>query len=64
MERILKVKDKFRTNELSLRPGGYIVIVEYKDGQIREYDKIKYPNLYILYTKNNPLVSNAYVKTE
>jgi hypothetical protein len=41
------VKDEYRTNPLSLIPGGYTVMVEYKDGTILFYDKIKNPNAYI-----------------
>jgi len=41
------VKDEYRTNHLSLIPGGYTVMVEYKDGTILFYDKIKNPNAYI-----------------
>lgn len=58
----MKVADQFRTNELSFRPGGYNVIVVYKDGKIREYDKVKYPKRYIDKILKNPQVMEAYVK--
>ena len=34
-----KVEPNFRTNELSLTPGGVTVEVIYKDGRIYEYSK-------------------------
>lgn len=42
-----KVDDKYRTNPMSLRPGGGVVQVYYEDGSSRIYDKIKYPRRYI-----------------
>lgn len=41
------VSDEFRTNHLSLKPGGSTVEVIYKNGTVRIYDKIKYPKAYI-----------------
>ena len=43
----MRVGDKFRTNPLSLKPGGSIVSVVFSDGETREYDKIKYPRKYV-----------------
>ena len=42
-----KVRQKFRTSDLSYMPGGCTVIVEMKNGQVLEYDNIKYPTRYI-----------------
>lgn len=42
-----KVQDKFRTNPLSLQPGGSTVTVHYSEGNSRIYDKIKSPKGYI-----------------
>jgi len=42
-----KVGDTYRTNHLSLRPGGYSVFVKDWRGIILEYDKIKNPQAYI-----------------
>jgi hypothetical protein len=43
----LRVGDKFRTNSLSLEPGGYEVTVAYQNGQRLVYDKVKKPGYYI-----------------
>jgi len=43
----LKVEDKYRTNELSLKPGGYEVTVIHSTGKVFVYDKIKKPGYYI-----------------
>lgn len=59
----MKVKDKYRTNELSLRPGGCTVVVEFVDGRILEYDKIKNPSAYIAAMVKKPEIKNAYVKS-
>ena len=40
------VSDSYRTNHLSLKPGGYKIEVIYSD-HFRVYDKIKYPRAYI-----------------
>lgn len=40
------VSDTYRTNILSLKPGGYKIEVIYAD-HFRVYDKIKYPEGYI-----------------
>lgn len=44
---VLWVGDKYRTNPLSRRPGGSDVVVEYHNGYVLGYDKIKYPPVYI-----------------
>ena len=43
----LRVADNFRTNELSLQPGGYEVTVVYQNGKRFVYDKVKKPGMYI-----------------
>ena len=58
-----KVADRFRKNELSVKPGGYIVEVEYHDGRRFEYDKVKYPNAYIKKLLLNPKVKLAKIKS-
>lgn len=45
--KVLWVKDEYRTNYLSLIPGGTDVVIEYKSEKVLGYDKIKEPNLYI-----------------
>ena len=59
-----KVGDKYRTNELSLRPGGYTVIVEEKDGRRYSYDKIKYPYAYISKVLLGENVKKAWVQED
>ena len=43
----LRVSDDYRTNELSLQPGGYEVSVVYENGKRLIYDKVKRPGSYI-----------------
>jgi hypothetical protein len=47
MASTLVVHEKFRTNELSLRPGGYTVTVVYSNGNKRVYNNVKNPKAYI-----------------
>lgn len=47
IEKILWVDEEFRTNPLSKTLGGCDVIIEYKDGKILGYDKIKFPSIYV-----------------
>lgn len=44
---IIWVQDKFRTNQLSLIPGGTTVVVEYHNREVLGYDKIIRPSDYI-----------------
>lgn len=44
---VLWVDDFFRTNNLSFLPGGYCIIIEYSNGSILGYDKIKFKEPYI-----------------
>lgn len=41
------VGDEYRTNHLSLKPGGSTVKVIYNNQPFRQYDKIKYPKAYV-----------------
>jgi hypothetical protein len=43
----LHIADQYRTNPLSLRPGGYEVRVIYNSGKTYVYDKIKDPSRYV-----------------
>jgi hypothetical protein len=43
----LKVTDNYRTNELSLKPGGHEVTVIHQGGKSFVYDKVKRPGMYI-----------------
>lgn len=58
----MKVADNYRTNSLSLKPGGCTIVVEYNNGHIFEYDKIKNPDAYIRKIKKNRNVVNAWIK--
>lgn len=43
----MKVGDEFRTNPLSHQPGGRTVRVTFKNGSVRDYDKVKHPTAFI-----------------
>jgi hypothetical protein len=43
----IKVADEYRTNDLSLVPGGKTVSVTYSNGKTLVYDKVKSPAKYI-----------------
>ena len=43
----MRVADEFRTNPLSLKPGGSIVTVVFSDGRMLDYDKVKSPKKYV-----------------
>jgi hypothetical protein len=45
----LKVKDQYRTNPLSLTPGGSQVKIVHENGRSFIYDKVKNPINYIAY---------------
>jgi hypothetical protein len=47
MSKTLLVGDDFRTNPLSLKPGGYDITVIYETGKSFTYDKIKNPANYV-----------------
>jgi hypothetical protein len=47
VSRTVKVSDQFRTNNLSLTPGGSEVSITLNNGQTLVYDKIKSPKKYI-----------------
>jgi hypothetical protein len=47
MSKTIHVKDQYRTNPLSLIPGGHTVEVSYSDGITLCYNRIKSPRKYI-----------------
>jgi hypothetical protein len=47
MAKSIVVKDKYRTNPLSLTSGGSSVTVTFSDGFSQTYDKVKFPNAFI-----------------
>jgi hypothetical protein len=59
------VSDEFRTNQLSLTPGGSNVVVNYENGETKAYDKVKNPKAYInAIVKTNNTIESIYVNTE
>ena len=42
-----RVPDQYRTNQLSLEPGGHEVSVTFATGETKIYDKVKKPGPYI-----------------
>lgn len=43
----MRVGDEYRTNPLSLKPGGSIVTVVFSNGRMLDYDKVKSPKKYV-----------------
>jgi hypothetical protein len=43
----LRVSEQWRTNPLSLKPGGHNVTVLWEDGKSFVYDKVKIPKNYV-----------------
>ena len=39
----MRVGDEYRTNPLSLSPGGSVVTVVFSDGRMLDYEKVKSP---------------------
>ena len=60
------VGDKYRTSELSLRPGGYTITIVYHDWHVGtkvcDYKNVKKPYAYIRTAAKNPDVKEAFVK--
>lgn len=56
MTKTVVVRDQYRTNELSLTPGGHKVTVIYSKGANRVYEKVKNPNIYCISIIKNPKV--------
>lgn len=53
MSNNLYVGDNFRTNPLSLKPGGYDITVIYENGKSFTYDKVKNPSNYVTRISSN-----------
>ena len=56
MPRKIVVGDSFRTNKLSLKPGGYTVTVVNFDGSSKIYTKVKNPEAYAKIVSENQSV--------
>ena len=57
-----QVGDQYRTNELSLVPGGYTVCVRESNGRVYEYTRIKKPYAYIRTLSNKANILDAWIK--
>jgi hypothetical protein len=55
------VRPEYRTNPLSLRPGGSIVTIVMKNGQRLDYENIKNPDAYIRRAASDPEVDHFLV---
>lgn len=58
----LRVSDDYRTNELSLQPGGYEVTVVYGNGKRFIYDKVKKPGSYVKSIALKPTINGEIVE--
>jgi hypothetical protein len=61
MKKALKVSDNYRTNPVSLIPGGSTVEVHLIDGKIFIYDKVKNPSAYIKCLRKTCEISKVYI---
>jgi hypothetical protein len=57
----MRVGEEWRINSLSVKPGGYVVTIIYKNGFKLEYDKIKSPEAYISKIKDLSEISEIQV---
>ena len=57
----MRVSDEFRTNPLSLKPGGSIVTVVFSDGRMLYYDKVKTPKNYVASIPQREDITAVYV---
>lgn len=63
-EKIIKVKDTYRTNPESHIPGGSVVETFNEEGLRLVYDKIKNPGAYISRIIKDPSIVKVYVDGE
>ena len=57
----MRVADEYRTNPLSLKPGGSIVTVVFSDGRMLDYDKVKSPKKYVATIPTRDDITAVYV---
>ena len=57
----MRVGDEFRTNPLSLKPGGSIVTVVFSNGKMLDYDKVKSPKKYVASIPTRDDITAVYV---
>jgi hypothetical protein len=55
------VRPEYRTNQLSLKPGGSIVTIVMKTGQRLDYENVKNPDAYIRKAASDPGVDHFLV---
>jgi len=60
-QKVMRVGDQYRTNRLSLIPGGYVVSVIFSNGRVLEYDKVKSPKKYVSSIPQKEEIVNIYV---
>ena len=58
-----RVTDKWRTNPLSEKPGGSVLLVE-ENGKGKIYDKVKYVWAYIKQLKKNKNITKVWLQNE
>lgn len=58
-DEVLWVSDEYRVNPLSHIKGGSEIIVEYQNGEVLGYDKIKYPSKFIGTVDPKTLLTNT-----
>ena len=57
----MRVGDEYRTNPLSLSPGGSVVTVVFSDGRMLDYDKVKSPKKYVSKIPQKDDITAVYV---
>ena len=57
----MRVADEFRTNPLSLSPGGSVVTVVFSDGRMLDYDKVKSPKKYVASIPTRDDITAVYI---
>jgi len=57
----MRVGDEYRTNPLSLKPGGSVVTVVFSDGRMLDYDKVKSPKKYVASIPQREDITAVYV---
>lgn len=64
MSKTIIVHERFRTNELSLKPGGYTITVVYNNHTQRVYNNVKNPTAYIRSIAKDETIVQALVDGE
>ena len=57
----MRVADEYRTNPLSLSPGGSVVTVVFSDGRMLDYDKVKSPKKYVASIPQREDITAVYI---